>query len=68
MGLERVDFGVDFMGKPRDFYGSIWVCKGIVFGYFWWCFWLGIWVFLYKVCRGLELGFWLDFYMIEGFL
>jgi len=25
-------------------------------------------VFLYKVCRGLELGFWLDFYMIEGFL
>ena len=25
-------------------------------------------MFLYKVCRGLELGFWLDFYMIEGFL
>ena len=25
-------------------------------------------MFLYKVCRGLVLGFWLDFYMIEGFL
>lgn len=25
-------------------------------------------MFLYKVCRGLEVGFWLDFYMIEGFL
>ena len=25
-------------------------------------------MFLYKVCRGLKLGFWLDFYMIEGFL
>lgn len=24
-------------------------------------------MFLYKVCRGLELGFWLDFYVIEGY-